>query len=185
LWTPLHMPSTPFYREPKGLLHSKIALESKEYSKWEHVHQCLLHLVICGANFIHLQADHLFTPWIRTFGTLSLTQFIHDSHPSFATTSQCSDSRLESPKPPKISEVSIVLKWQTDLQIWTLLAIFSPKSNRLANFPEIMKTNTSLVSFRSVSEFAKVLGSPKFWGWKGFSQFPNTHSASCLLCLAC
>jgi hypothetical protein len=27
----------PFYRETKGLLHSEITLESKEYSQWEHI----------------------------------------------------------------------------------------------------------------------------------------------------
>jgi hypothetical protein len=48
----------PFYRETKGLLHSEIALESREYSLCEHVHECLLHPVICGANFIHLQVCH-------------------------------------------------------------------------------------------------------------------------------
>jgi hypothetical protein len=50
--------SDPFYREMKGLLHSEITLESKEYSKCEHVHECLLHLVICGANFTYLQVGH-------------------------------------------------------------------------------------------------------------------------------
>jgi hypothetical protein len=55
-------PRSPFYREAKGLLHSEIALGSKEYSKWEHVHECLLDPVICRANFIHLQAGPLFTP---------------------------------------------------------------------------------------------------------------------------
>jgi hypothetical protein len=34
-------PRTPFYRKTKGLLHSKITLESKEYSSCEHVHECL------------------------------------------------------------------------------------------------------------------------------------------------
>jgi hypothetical protein len=54
-------PRTPFYREMKGLLHSEITLESKEYSLCEHVQECLLHPLICGANFIHLQACHYFT----------------------------------------------------------------------------------------------------------------------------
>jgi hypothetical protein len=49
-------PRAPLYRETKGLLHSKITLKSKEYSKCEYVQECLLHPVICGANFIHLQA---------------------------------------------------------------------------------------------------------------------------------
>jgi hypothetical protein len=44
-------PRAPFYRETKGLLHSESTLESKKYSKCEHVHECLLHP-------IHLQACH-------------------------------------------------------------------------------------------------------------------------------
>jgi hypothetical protein len=32
----------PFYREVKGLLHSEIVLKYKEYSKCEHVQECLL-----------------------------------------------------------------------------------------------------------------------------------------------
>jgi hypothetical protein len=32
LWTLLHVPRAPFYRETKGLLYSEITLESKEYS---------------------------------------------------------------------------------------------------------------------------------------------------------
>jgi hypothetical protein len=51
-------PRAPFYRETKGLLHSENTLESKEYSQCEHVHECPLHPVICGTNFIHLQACH-------------------------------------------------------------------------------------------------------------------------------
>jgi hypothetical protein len=49
---------TPFYRETKGLLHSENTLESWEYSLCEHVHKCPLHPVICGAEFIYLQACH-------------------------------------------------------------------------------------------------------------------------------
>jgi hypothetical protein len=41
----------PFYRETKGLLHSEITLESMEYSKREHIHECPLQPVICGTNF--------------------------------------------------------------------------------------------------------------------------------------
>jgi hypothetical protein len=55
-------PLAPFYRGTKGLLHYEIALGSKEYSKWEHVHECILHPVIYGANFVYLQAGHSFTP---------------------------------------------------------------------------------------------------------------------------
>jgi hypothetical protein len=51
-------PHAPFYRETKGLLHFENTLESKEYSQCEHVHKCLLHPVICGADFIHLQTCH-------------------------------------------------------------------------------------------------------------------------------
>jgi hypothetical protein len=51
-------PSTPFYRETKGLLYSENTLEYREYSQCEHVHKRLLHLVIYGANFIYLQACH-------------------------------------------------------------------------------------------------------------------------------
>jgi hypothetical protein len=47
-------PRAPYYRETKGLLHSEITLESKEYSQCEHVQECLLHPVTCEANFIHL-----------------------------------------------------------------------------------------------------------------------------------
>jgi hypothetical protein len=32
LWIPLHVPSRPFYRETKGLLHTENTLEYKEYS---------------------------------------------------------------------------------------------------------------------------------------------------------
>jgi hypothetical protein len=42
----------------KGLLHSENTLETREYSLCEHVHECLLHPVICGADFIHLQVCH-------------------------------------------------------------------------------------------------------------------------------
>jgi hypothetical protein len=52
----------PFYIEMKRLLHSEITLGTKEYFKWEHVHECLLHPVICGANFIHLETNNSFTP---------------------------------------------------------------------------------------------------------------------------
>jgi hypothetical protein len=56
---PLYMcPHAPFYRETKEHLHSENNLESEEYSYCEHVHKCLLHPVIYGANFIHLQACH-------------------------------------------------------------------------------------------------------------------------------
>jgi hypothetical protein len=51
-------PWVPFHREAKGLLHSDITLESREYPKCEHVHECLLHPVIHRANFIYLQASH-------------------------------------------------------------------------------------------------------------------------------
>jgi hypothetical protein len=52
----------PFYKETKELLHSEINLESREYSKCEHVHEHLLHAVICGTNFIiykHATRSHL------------------------------------------------------------------------------------------------------------------------------
>jgi hypothetical protein len=42
----------------KGLLHSENTLEAREYSWCEHVHECLLHPVICGADFIQLQVCH-------------------------------------------------------------------------------------------------------------------------------
>jgi hypothetical protein len=51
-------PRTPFYRDMNGLLHSENTLESKKYSKCEHVQECLLHFVICGANFTYLKAGH-------------------------------------------------------------------------------------------------------------------------------
>jgi hypothetical protein len=60
-------PSTPFYRETKELLHSNITLRSKEYSKWEHVHKCLVHPVIYGA-------------WLQIF--TSFPSF-HTSNPDF------------------------------------------------------------------------------------------------------
>jgi hypothetical protein len=55
--------------------------------------------VICRANFIHLQAGPLFTPWTRTFDILSLTQSIRNSRPSFTMTIRFSDSHLKSLKP--------------------------------------------------------------------------------------
>jgi hypothetical protein len=61
------------HREPKGLLPSEITLESREYSKCEHLHERLLHLVICRTNFIYLQAYHSFTPRTQTFGITPLT----------------------------------------------------------------------------------------------------------------
>jgi hypothetical protein len=70
---------TPFYRETKGLLHFDIALGSKEYSKLEHVYECLLHPVIYEANFRYLQACHPFTPRIRTYDTTLLTWSAHGS----------------------------------------------------------------------------------------------------------
>jgi hypothetical protein len=71
---PLYMcPLASFYRETKELLHSEITLGYKEYSKWKHVHECLLYPVIYGTNFRYLQACHLFTPRTRTFDTTSLT----------------------------------------------------------------------------------------------------------------
>jgi hypothetical protein len=51
-------PRAPFYRETKGILHSKNTLDSNEYSQCEHAHQCPLHPVICRANLIYLQACH-------------------------------------------------------------------------------------------------------------------------------
>jgi hypothetical protein len=51
-------PHAPFYREMKGLLHSENTPESREYFWCEHVHECLLHTVIYGADFIHLQVCH-------------------------------------------------------------------------------------------------------------------------------
>jgi hypothetical protein len=79
-------PRTPFYREAKGLLHSEIVLETKQYSKCEHVQECLLYPVIYGTNFTYLQACHQFTPRTRTFEATPLTEsfldlrlFIRDS----------------------------------------------------------------------------------------------------------
>jgi hypothetical protein len=40
----------PFYKKTNGLLHYDITLGSKEYSKWENVHESLLHPVIYRAN---------------------------------------------------------------------------------------------------------------------------------------
>jgi hypothetical protein len=42
LWIPLHVPLNPFYNEMKELLHSEITLQSREYSKCEHIHECPL-----------------------------------------------------------------------------------------------------------------------------------------------
>jgi hypothetical protein len=78
-WTPLHAPLDPFYRETNGLLHSESALGSKEYFKLEHVYKCLLHPVICGANFKYSQVCHLFTPWTQTYDVAPLTRFVRDS----------------------------------------------------------------------------------------------------------
>jgi hypothetical protein len=96
--TPLYVPSDPFYRETKGLLHSKLPLRSKEYSKWEHVHECHLHPVIHEANFRYLQACHLFTPRTQTFDTAPLTQLIRSFCLLFVTIFKRTDSRLELPK---------------------------------------------------------------------------------------
>jgi hypothetical protein len=75
LWTPLHVPPRPpSYRETDGLLHSDIALGSKEYSKWEHVHKRLLHPVIHGAIFRYLLTCHMFTPRSWTFDVAPLTR---------------------------------------------------------------------------------------------------------------
>jgi hypothetical protein len=49
-------------RETKGLLNFETTLESREYPQCEHVHKCLLHPVIYGTNFTHLQVCHQFTP---------------------------------------------------------------------------------------------------------------------------
>jgi hypothetical protein len=69
----------PFYRETMGLLHSNIALGSKEYSKWEHVHECLLHPVIYRAHFRYLQVCHSFTPRTQTYDIAPLTRSVRDS----------------------------------------------------------------------------------------------------------
>jgi hypothetical protein len=83
------VPSNHFYREVKGLLHSEIALESKEYSKCEHAHERLLHLVICETYFTYLQTCHQFPLRTRTFDASRLTEFsldlrlfIHESYKS-------------------------------------------------------------------------------------------------------
>jgi hypothetical protein len=60
-------PHIHFYREMKGLLYFEITLESREYSWRERVHERLLHPVVCGANFTHLQACHQFTLQTQTF----------------------------------------------------------------------------------------------------------------------
>jgi hypothetical protein len=48
----------PFIGRRREFLHSENTLESREYSLCEHIQKCLLHLVICGADFIHLEAYH-------------------------------------------------------------------------------------------------------------------------------
>jgi hypothetical protein len=80
-------PHAPFYREMKRLLHSEITLESREYSSCEHIQECTLHPVICGANFIHYKSatSSHFKPgvlkrrlWLGFF--LTPEAFIHENH---------------------------------------------------------------------------------------------------------
>jgi hypothetical protein len=75
--------------ETKGLLHFEITLESREYSSCEHVHECLLHIVICGANFniCKTATSSHFKPGLLgdaslTWLPLNLRSFIHEIHHS-------------------------------------------------------------------------------------------------------
>jgi hypothetical protein len=105
LWIPLHVSLTPFYREAKGLLHSEITLESKEYSKCEHVQECPLHPVICGTNFAYLQACPLFTLQTRTFEATSLTWSSFDLWNFIRENITYEDLRTEVPQASQISQL--------------------------------------------------------------------------------
>jgi hypothetical protein len=72
-----HALGPPFIERRSDFYIPRLPSDLNKYSKCEHVHECLLHPVIRGANFIHLQAGHLFTPWTRNFDASSLTWFFH------------------------------------------------------------------------------------------------------------
>jgi hypothetical protein len=194
-------PRTPFYREAKGLLHSEITLESKEYSKCEHIQECLLHLVICGANFTYLQADHQFTPRTRTFeatpltgSSLDLRPFTHENRQSprslnwvsafttevnFFKISEVSISTI-----PRTCQVSVVLKQEADLRSSAHSAIVSHNLEGLVNHVKTLKhfheqlhvtkhSNNPVTYFRTLSRIRQSLGYSEVSSVKRFYLIPQ------------
>jgi hypothetical protein len=142
LRTPLHMPPAPFYRETKGHLHFEIALGSREYSKWKHVHICLLHPSIRGAHFGYLLNLPSVPLRSWTFGSTPSTRLVH----GFCLYSRRSSSVLipamsiqnhlwsQVSRAVRISEVFSTLKRRTNLRTRVLSANISPEGIRLENF---------------------------------------------------
>jgi hypothetical protein len=194
-------PRTPFYREAKGLLHSEITLESKEYSKCEHVQEYLLHPVICGANFTYLQAGHQFTPRTRTFeatpltgSSLDLRPFIQENYQSprslnwvsaftvevnFFEISEVSISTI-----PRTRQVSTVLKQEADLRSNAHSTIVSHNLKVLVNHVKISKhfhkqlhitkqSNDLVAYFRTLSWIRQSLGYSEVSRVKGFYPIPQ------------
>jgi hypothetical protein len=136
---------SPFIGRPRDFLHSDITLESKEYSKWEHVHECLLHPVIYGANLRYLQACHSFTPWTQTYDDAPLTRSISDSclHSWRSLSVYIPTSEVRTRHQGQVSraarfpEVFILLKLRTHSRIisWTHSRTISWTQASSANLP--------------------------------------------------
>jgi hypothetical protein len=194
MWIPLHVPSNPFYREARGLLHSEIALESKEYSKCEHVHERLLHLVICETYFTYLQTCHQFTLPTRTFDASHLTEFsldlrlfIHESYQSLWFPDRGSKVWAEVKSfNPVISEAyAAIVSRLCDIlrnprcpenkkQVWDFVVIrwlFRPRS-RVANHIKIMKGKSFVDSF--LNTFANSLKSRFLRSFEAERFLPNS-----------
>jgi hypothetical protein len=134
----------------------------------------LISYIYNPAPYSHLEPGLLTLGlWPSSFATLAHLSRWHPGA-QIPVSSHWNITEVKFPEPAKI-EISIILKQQTNFRIWTLSAIFSLESNRLANFPRNHENEHFAWSFPAhPSEFARIVGPLKFRGWKVFTQFPIT-----------
>jgi hypothetical protein len=121
-------PRAPFYRKTKGLLHSEITLESREYSWCERIHERLLHPVICGANFIHSTSSHIKPELLRWHLWLGLPL---TPEAPFMKIITCRNSRTETPQDSRNSQVPDFLNFARLQSSWNRQQTWELKPIRL------------------------------------------------------
>jgi hypothetical protein len=130
-------PRPPFIGKQRDFYILKLPLDLREYSKWKHVHICLWHLSIHGANLRYLLTCHPFTPQSWTFGATSSIQ-------SAVSAFTCEvllvyrfllwklETTTEGKFPKLRGFLKFPLQWkrQTNSQTWIPSAIISPEGIR-------------------------------------------------------